>query len=209
MILLDRLLFRGYLSDEEKLIFAVHQHWFALYRPVAKIGFFGLVLPILFWLMLPPAFYIFAVWFVVAFMRFLYEVIDWYFDVLLVTSDGIIDIDWRGVFSKSSHRIEYESITGVHYEKEGLWGTLFDFGPLHITIEGHESHGHVGLEIAASPLTAEHRILHAKEKYEHHHAMEGEHAIRDILAEMIDERIRLKNGGGHDEHGGHGLADML
>ena len=125
----------------------------------------------------------------------------WYFDVLLITNYGVVDIDWRGIFDKSSTRIDYGTIIGVSYEKSGAAQTLFDYGPLVIEIE-HSGERQVALPNAASPLEAEEKILTLKEKFIQKHSLENEHALKEILSEMVAHHVAKKN---HSE----GLTDML
>lgn len=187
-MLLDRLLFRSHLVHGETLHYVVHQHWFPIYKPVVKIGFFGLLFPALLFLMFPPGFWLFALWFTLGFLRFLYEMIDWYYDVLLITNLGVIDLDWRGFFDKSSARVEYESIGGVAYEKSGFFANVLNFGTLVIEKEGHE--GHIALPFATDPKNAEHHILSAKEECMSERGLEDSEKLKDLLVHIIKGHVK-------------------
>ena len=152
-MILDRILFRSHLQPNEKLVYVVHSHWFAAYKPVVKVSFFGMLIPALFFAMFPTllALYIFGSWFVLGFLRFLYEVMDWYFDVLLVTNHGVIDLDWNGVFDKSSSRVDYETIAGVAWEKSGVLANVFNFGNLTLD-KNSQGDLEISLSCAANPL---------------------------------------------------------
>ena len=202
-MLFDKLVFHSHLHPEEKLIYVVHQHWFVIYKPVVKIGFFGMLIPALLWLMFPTTITLvfFGTWFVLGFLRFLYELIDWYFDVLLVTSYGIVDLDWRGFFDKSSSRIDYETVVGVSYDKTGIWSSLLNFGPLLVEKEGH-GENQIALPAAADPLEAERQILLAREKYLNAKNLEDGRAIKNILSNMIRQHIQEERQRGN-------LADLL
>jgi len=188
-VILDRLLFNGHLHHGERLLYAVHQHWWAVYTAATKAAFFGILLPILFYLVFPPAQLIFLAWVVLGFLVFLYRIVDWYFDVILITSMGIIGLDWRGIFDKSSHRADFETVAGVIYEKTGFWSTMLNFGPLFVDKEGAEEE-RIWLSHAADPLEAERQVLLAKEAYSHEHALESEDALKEILSNLVADHVR-------------------
>lgn len=190
-MLLDRLLFAPHLHAEEKLLGVVHSHFAAVYRPAVQISFFGLLLPVVFWLMFPTraALYLFGAWFLAGLLRLIYTLIDWYFDVLLITTEAVVDLDWRGFFSKSSTRLDYESVIGVTYDKPGFFANVLDFGPLTVEREGHGEHA-LGLPCAAHPAEAEEKILGAREKFLREKGETDSAALKDILSQMIAEHIR-------------------
>ena len=192
-MLLDRFIFRNHFHPEERLEYVVHQHWFAAYKPICKIGFFGLVVPAILWYIFPTkvALFIFGIWFIAGFIRFLYEVADWYFDVLLITNRGIIDLDWRGVFDKSSSRVDYETVVGVTYEKKGFWSNILNFGYIEVEKEGHGDE-RIELPNAANPQKCEREIIRAREKYLRERGMEDEKVLKEILTGMVKSHVRNK-----------------
>jgi hypothetical protein len=202
-MVLDRFLFRSHLQQDEKLLYVIHQHWWAMYRSGFKIAFFGMLAPALLWLMLPTLslLYIFGAWFFLGFIRFLYEVVDWYFDAILLTSMGVVYVDWRGIFDKASHRADFESIAGVEYEQSGFLSHLFGFGMLVLDKEGAEEE-RIFLSHARDPQEAERQVLLAKEKYTEEHAMESEEALKEILSGLVAEHLRKEK---HKSK----LADLL
>lgn len=203
-MILDRILFGSHLQDGEELVYVVHSHWFAAYKPVCKVGFFGMIVPVLLFAMFPttPALIAFGSWFVLGFIRFLYEVVDWYFDVLLITDKGIVDLDWRGIFDKSSARVDYQTVVGVNYDKVGFWSTMLNFGRLEVEKEGHGDE-HIALPIAAKPQQAEQEILGARERSLHQQGLEDQKVLREILSGMVKSHVR----GGREK--GEKLADII
>ncbi len=190
-MILDRILFGSHLQDDEKLIFVVHSHWFANYRKFFKIVFFGLVVPAIFFAMFPIelAAWIFGSWFVFGILRFFREVADWYFDAFLITDLGVIDLDWRGIFDKSSTRVAFDDLVGISYEKRGFWASVFNFGNFVIQNDGNSE---IDLSNAANPQRAEKEILDAKDKYSRDRGMEDEKVLKEILAGMVQRHVRGK-----------------
>jgi len=192
-MILDSFIFRSHLHEEEKLVYVVHQHWCAAYKSMVKVSLFGIAAPIVFWLMFPTtaALFIFGGWFLLGFAYFFYEVADWYLDVLLITNQGIIDLDWRGIFDKSSTRIDYDTVLGVTFEKVGFFSNIFNYGKLLVEKEGYGKE-EVSLPMATSPQKAEGKIIAAREKYTRDRGLEDEKVLKDILAGMVKNHVRHK-----------------
>jgi len=202
-MILDRILFASHLQDNEKLIYVVHSHWFSAYRPICKISFFGMLIPVLFYFMFPVniALWIFGAWFLFGVLRFFHEVMDWYFDVFMITSIGVIDLDWRGIFDKSSQRIDFDTLVGVSFDKRGIWSNILNFGKFSIQSFGDSD---ISLPMAAAPQRAEREVMDAKENYSHERGMEDEKVLKEILAGMVQRHVR-----GEKEKKENRLMDMI
>ncbi len=76
----------------------------------------------------------------IAFLPFagwlVYEVLDWSNDKFEVTPEQIIDIDRRPFGSETRNAAQLENILGTNYERLGIWGNLFNFGTVYITVGG-------------------------------------------------------------------------
>ncbi len=201
-MILDRILFGSHLQEGEKLVYVIHSHWFAAYKPVCKVSFFGMLIPALFFAMFPTqlSLWIFGFWFVLGFLRFIREVMDWYFDVLLITNHGIIDLDWRGVFDKSSTRLDYESVVGTTFDKIGFLSSILNFGYFNIQTFGEAK---FELAMAAKPQRAENEIIVAKERYTHERGLEDEKVLKEILSGMVKRHVAEKR------EKEEGLADLI
>ena len=199
---MDKILFASHLQDDEKLVYVIHAHWFAAYKPIFKVSLFGMLLPALFFIMFPVqiALWVFGAWFAIGFIRFIHEVMDWYFDVLLVTDYGVIDLDWRGIFDKSSQRIDFDTLTGVAFDKRGFWSNILNFGDFTIQSYGGNN---LDLPMTASPRRAERETIEAKEKYSHERGLQDEKVLKEILSGMVQRHIR------GEKEKGKGLADII
>jgi len=192
-VILDRILFDSHLQDDEKLVYVIHSHWFAAYKPVCKVGFFGMLVPVLFFAMFPTqiSLWIFGAWFVLGFLRFIYEVMDWYFDALIVTNYGIIDLDWRGIFDKSSQRVDFDQLSGVAFDKVGFYSNILNFGSF--TVQNY-SGDNMTLPIAAAPQRAEKEVMDAKDRYSHERGLEDEKVLKEILSGMVQRHVQKEKG---------------
>ena len=201
-MILDRIIFSGHLQDDEKLIYVVHTHWFAAYSQLFKSAFFGMLIPALFYAMFPvvAAAWIFGVWFILGFLRFFRDVADWYFDAFLITNTGIIDLDWRGFFDKSSTRIAFDDVVGISHEKKGFWASVFNFGDFLVQTDGTTE---INLENAVAPQRAEMRLLEAKDTYSRERGLEDEKVLKEILSGMVKRHVR------GEKEKTSGLADII
>lgn len=126
--MLREFLFRGYLEDKEKIEFVMHRHPILIAGAVMKIVLVGLALPAFVWRLFPQILPVALFWAWLGLMRLVYEFVDWYFDVWLVTNMSIMQIEWSGFFRKTSSRIEYHHVESIKYDVNGFWQTVLNYG---------------------------------------------------------------------------------
>lgn len=56
----------------------------------------------------------------------------WKKNVLIITTDRVVDIDQRGFFDKVVSDVPYGQIEDVSGRIKGFWGTIFRYGSLQI-----------------------------------------------------------------------------
>jgi len=79
---------------------------------------------------------VWSVFALVAFFWWLYEYIDWSNDIFQVTPEQIMDIDKKPLGEITSDIAALDNILGIQYERRGLWGRIFNYGNVMITIGG-------------------------------------------------------------------------
>lgn len=62
--------------------------------------------------------------------------LHWYFNIYILTSRRVVDIDFFGLFSRKVSQTVLRNIEDVTYTKQGLLQSLFDFGNIHIQTAG-------------------------------------------------------------------------
>jgi uncharacterized membrane protein YdbT with pleckstrin-like domain len=68
------------------------------------------------------------------FLWLVYQYVDWRNDIFQLTDDQVVDID-RKPFGKELRRTApLENILSIEYERLGLFGILFNFGTVYITV---------------------------------------------------------------------------
>ncbi|MFA5947660.1 MAG: hypothetical protein WC806_01645 [Candidatus Gracilibacteria bacterium] len=182
------LFFRGHLDEDEKIIVVIHRHPIILFNASLKVFFFGVIIPVAFYFMFPSVLYVAIAWGIGGFFGMLYHIIDWYFDVWLITNTGVIDIDKNGLFEKSSTRIEYHMIEGIAYTIKGFWATVLNYGD--IQIDKISTATTVILHDAASPKRIERQIMKYQEEYVTDKSIRDHNVLKNMLAEMLSYHMK-------------------
>ncbi|KKP37623.1 hypothetical protein A2483_01095 [Candidatus Peregrinibacteria bacterium RIFOXYC2_FULL_33_13] len=184
-MVLAKILFKTYLEENEELKYVAHRHLFTEWRNFAKTIIASLILPIIFYILFPfaPFLYLWILWFSIGIIRFIYKLADWYFDVWLITDLSVIDVQWNGIFDRSSSRMEYTGIKGLTYNIKGFWGTIFGYGDT--TLEHAINSNNFVLEKAAHPKKIERILLNNQNEFIHSQTMSDHEALKQMLIEML------------------------
>jgi len=181
--------FGAYLDEEEaeKIIFVAHRHIFVIFKIMAINFILGVLIPIFVFLYIAPNFiWIFILSFFM-FLKFLRDFLDWYYDVMLVTNIAVINIEWNGLFDRSSLKLEYDSIEGVSVKKSSFLAVVFGFGDLTIETIGDSK---FFLDKVSRVRHVEEFILHSKRKYTEEKEMQEEGTIKNILSKIVAAHIK-------------------
>lgn len=132
------------ISVGEKIIGVIHRHWFDILRHF--FVFFVLIAALIGGIIVFPLFSSetetvgggAAVFFVGSFLALLIWIymfliwIDYYFDVWVITSERIINIEQKGLFVRHVSELKLRNIQDVTTEVEGLIPTVLNYGDVHI-----------------------------------------------------------------------------
>lgn len=80
-----------------------------------------------------------SVYFLFALMFFYIQFIDYYLDMWIITNDRLIDIEQKGLFSRSITELELFQIQDVTSTTVGLWATFLHYGDVVITTSSNTS----------------------------------------------------------------------
>lgn len=190
--MIDKVLFQKHLEKDEEIQYAVHKHGSQFFKPFLFVFFFGFMLP---WMLYGSGFKsslfltLVVVWNVLAFIKLIYEFIDWYSDVWLFTSMSIIIVEWHGIFSNTSQRIGYEDAEGVSFIIKGFWGTILRYGDITLKVV---SGSHVTLRNARHPKRAELALMKHQGDYLSHREMADASGLKQMLSQMVAHHLRKK-----------------
>lgn len=79
--------------------------------------------------------YALAIW-----LFFFNSLIDYYLDFWIVTNERIINIEQRGLFSRSVAELKLYRVQDVKAEVRGVMHTVFDYGDITVQTAGEEAH---------------------------------------------------------------------
>ena len=179
-------LYKSYLGEGEKIQFVIHRHIFMQMKDFFRVVFFGIFLPLFGWWLFPQILLFAAAWFAIGTLRFLFEFLDWYYDVWLVTNVSIIEIMWQGFFKKSSARIEYHTIQGIGYEVNGLARTIFNYGT--VALEKFAGVGSV-FDGAVNPKRKAEMLTKAQEEFVTNKSFRDHRALQGILTDLLQHHV--------------------
>lgn len=83
--------------------------------------------------------------------------LDYYLDKLLVTTERVIEIEQRGLFSREISSLNLENIQDVTIEVHGIIQTFFKLGDIHVQTSGAQKKVSIGY--LANPEYAKHMIM--------------------------------------------------
>lgn len=181
-------LFSGHLDDGEEILEIAHRHPFIFFKASFKVFFFGILLPVGFFLLFPKMLLIWIVWAGVGVLGMFYHFIDWYFDAWLLTNTGVVDVEKNGLFERNSTRVEYHMIEGVSYEINGFWPTILNYG--NITIDKMGTSTSVILKDAGNPKKIERKVMKYQEDFVSEKSVRDHNALKNMLADMIAYHVQ-------------------
>ncbi len=126
--------FRKYVPEWDEMLWVVHEHWLKIVDNVLVL--FGLlsIIPSFMYFNsiriqeLVP-FYALEIYLFCIFLKLVYDIFDRYNDVWIITSSGVVDLDWA-LFSTDMTTVKYENIEWVEVEQYGILDTLFNKGDI-------------------------------------------------------------------------------
>lgn len=135
----------------EKLILLLRQHLVTQLLPFLEVIFLALVpflaapavglvrANILTFLETGQLFWILAFWYLFVLGFAFYKFIVWYFNVYLLTSERIIDIEFKGILSTETAYANLNKIQDVTPRIIGFGGTFFHYGSVLIQTAGEKN----------------------------------------------------------------------
>ena len=181
-------LFSDYLEDGEQIVFVCHRHMIVLLKDFFRIFLIHFGLAAVLWYLFPQLLWISILWFAIGCIRFLLIIQDWYYDSWLVTSLGIVGVQWTGFFNRTSTRVEYPSIEGVSYTIKGFLPTVFNYGTETLAKLGGPST--VALKDAFNPKRIERNILKFQEQFMTTKNFKDQEVLKSLLSDLVAEHVK-------------------
>jgi hypothetical protein len=181
-MILDDIAFRSLLGKKEEIQYVAHKHAFTIQGQLYRILFFGIVLPVGGYFLLPPFYVLWGIWAGLGVLLAAYRILQWYLDAWIITNFAVIDNEWESFFSKATTRIEYQSIEGVSTEIRGFWSTIMNYGDIQIE---HTSAAPVILKNVAYPRRVERHIVLNQQNFLRQQNFQDQSKLKDLLTNLL------------------------
>lgn len=188
---IQHVFYRRHLDEGEEIVEVIHRHWLILKLKLWKSVWAGMIPPVVIFYFFPMFFIVCLIWFMVGIAYFVMKYMEWYYDCLLITNLGVVDIERRGVFDNVAKRIEYNMIDGISYTIQGFLPTLLNYGD--IVIDKMGSGIQINLQDAANPRKVNKTIMKYQEQFIQEKAFSDHETLKGMLADMIAIHAK-KNG---------------
>jgi uncharacterized membrane protein YdbT with pleckstrin-like domain len=185
------------LGDGESIIRVVHRNWFYILQQfvgiiLALLVYFGAILflptlfPDLFYGQYRSAIYFFENFFLLALWIFGFMIwIDYYFDVWIITSERIVNIEQQGLFSRKSSELRFSKIQDVTTEVDGFLGTVLNYGDVKIQTAGTDEE--FLFRTISDPYKVKDIIMELQKNADH----DKEQEFGEMIKEKIDGQDQL------------------
>jgi len=139
------------IKEGEKIIKVIHRHWFDIVQQFLIVAFLIVALIggfFAFPFMLPDfnmaGFYILLLFLETTFLLFVWIYsfliwVDYYFDVWIITSERIVNIEQKGLFTRQISELKFSRVQDVTADVGGFFQTVLDYGDVHIQTAGEEA----------------------------------------------------------------------
>ncbi len=152
------------LKEGEEVVVILRKHWASFLWPILKT-FIILVIPFFLVFFLFSTLWgmiVFFVWISIGFAYGLHKWITWYFDSFVITNWRIVNIDQRGLLSRSVSETSFRNIQDVTYEIHGLMPTAFNYGS--VKVQTASSDGSLMISSIPEPKSVQDLILELQAK---------------------------------------------
>jgi hypothetical protein len=142
------------LTKNEKIVFLIRHHWFIPFRIIIFYLFFALIPLLGYYLIrkflpeildqfsqdLPNLILVLGLsnYSLLVLLFFFHSWLDYYLDIWIITNKRVIDIEQKGLFSRTIAEHKLSRIQDVSSEVHGILPTLFHYGNVRIQTAGEE-----------------------------------------------------------------------
>jgi len=181
------------IGQQERIIKVLHRNWFYLFQQYAILVVAAFMLGGAF-IFLPKLypdfvadidqsaitfienFFMLAIW-IYGFMIW----IDYYYDIWIITSERIINIEQKGMFTRKASELRFRKIQDVTTEVVGFFPTILNYGDVKIQTAGEQNE--FVFRTISDPYAIKNIIMDLQKQSEGHIGEEVEDMIRRKMGE--------------------------
>lgn len=180
--------FKQNLREGEEPILLLRQHWASFLWPVGRtVICLGVTIPFLSYIFMYSWLTITVIgWWGFSLIWLIISWFTWYFNLTLVTSQRIIDIEQRGMFLRRVREAPHAGIVEVTFEIKGLLATLFGYGNVYVNLGGDKKP--ICIEAVETPEIVKDKLSKVQEFSQRQTSQSGLSA-----QELIDYIQKAKN----------------
>lgn len=124
----EREFFKKYIPDNQEVLWVIHSHFVVIADKVFLNLIFWFLLPsfLIFYsssLRLMVPFYYFEIFFLIVFIKIIYDILDWYNDAWVATESWIISVNWW-LFNSKTLSLKYENIEWIEIIQDWILDTI-------------------------------------------------------------------------------------
>ena len=181
------------IGQTEKIIKVLHRNWFYLLQQYVIIIIVSAVFAVgIFWLpklsleflgeidpsvtSIAKNFFMLAIW-IYSFMIW----IDYYYDIWIITSERIINIEQKGMFTRKASELRFRKIQDVTTEVVGFFPTIINYGDVKIQTAGEQNE--FVFRTISDPYVIKNIIMDLQKQSEGHIGEEIEEMIKGKMGE--------------------------
>lgn len=138
--------------EDEKIIMLLRRHWFIIIRRLT-LWLFVAAFPVIFILLAPsiaqtmfasPALHIIlvaslSVYYLFVWLFMFHGFVDYYLDTWIVTNERIVNIEQKGLFSRTVSEQKLFRIQDVTSELNGVFPTVLNYGEVYVQTAGEKT----------------------------------------------------------------------
>lgn len=127
-------LYKKYIPEGQEIQEIIHQHWLTVMDSFILWLSFGALIPSFLYYQSERLrdfipFYVIELLLFFVFLKIVYELFNWYFDVWIVTDKAIYDLEWS-LLKTNLESIHFENIEWVEIDKHRIWDSIFAKGDI-------------------------------------------------------------------------------
>lgn len=190
----DQTFFNKYVPEWQKIIEVFHRHWVKVIDDIILSLGLGVLIPVflyynLLFLQEYIEFKYLEIYLIFIYIIVIYKIFDWYNDVLILTNNSVIRLDWS-LFKTNMQSIDYEHIEWVGVEKIGILDSVLQKWDLIIHKFWEEE---VYFDEAIKPYKIVDRIENITSQIEHPKENDKFDLMMDALGWMVQNYLWKTN----------------
>ena len=122
--------FKKYIPEWLEIKWVIHEHIVVILDKLILWLSFGAIIPSFLYYQSDALkeiipFYFLEIYLIIAFIKIIYEIFNWYNDVWIITNESVIDLDWA-IFKTDAKSVKYENIEWIQVEQDWIWDKILN-----------------------------------------------------------------------------------